>query len=164
MPSQPAPAPRPAFLARVLCTSSVFVLVTALSGCGGSGTEDIVVAGDDCTYQGPTSFEPGPVTVALHLTSLGHNELAVVRLEPGHDYSELEGFLDQAADPVTNRPSWISEVVTIELKHEAGERIGDSELVTMSEGTYALICIDYWGFAVDGPSATLIGELTVASP
>jgi hypothetical protein len=124
-----------------------------------------VVAGDEgCSYGGPTTLDPGRVTVALHLTSLGHNELSVARLEEGHTNSELEAYLEQAANPITERPTWLTEIVTLELEHDGGEREGVSENIDLSEGTYALICIDHQGFAGAGPTAKSIAAISVASP
>lgn len=138
------------------------MLAAALSACASSGGDDIVVAGDDCSYGGPTTLEPGLVTVALHLTSLGHNELILASIEEGHSYPELEGYLEEAAEPITEQPTWITEVVTLELEHADGEREGISKSFDASEGTYALICIDHWAGA--GPTAKAIAEISVSTP
>jgi hypothetical protein len=144
---------------------SVVVLIAVLGGCDSSGGDDIVVAGDEgCSYGGPTTLDAGPVTVALHLTSLGHKELSVARLEEGHTYPELETYLEQARDPITERPTWVTEIVTLELEHDAGEREGVSEDIDLPEGTYALICVDHQGFAGAGPTAKAIAAISVASP
>lgn len=137
------------------------MLIGALSACDSSG-DDIVVAGDDCSYAGPTTLEPGPATVALHLTSLGHNEVILASLEEGHSYSELVAYLDDATDPINDRPTWITEIVTLELEHGSGEREGISEDFDASEGTYGVICVDHWGSA--GPTARAIAEISVSSP
>jgi len=107
-------------------------------------------------------FDAGEIPAALHLTSLGHNELSIVKIEQEGTYSELVTYLEQAADPVTDRPLWVSEVLHLELLHEAGEREGETGTVTATEGTYAVICIDQWGSA--GPSAQAIAEITVTAP
>jgi hypothetical protein len=84
-----------------------------------------------------------------------------VRLEEERTYSELVTYLEQVADPITDRPPWISEVFQLELLHEAGEREGKSGTFTATEGTYVVICIDHWGSA--GPTAQPIAEITVTS-
>jgi hypothetical protein len=133
-----------------------------LTACASSAGGDIAVAGDDCSYSGPTTLEPGPATVALHLTSLGHNQVIVASLEEGRSYQELAAYLGEAADPINDRPAWIAEIVTLELEHGSGEREGISEDFDASEGTYALICVDHWGSA--GPTARAIAEISVSSP
>jgi hypothetical protein len=120
------------------------------------------VAGDDCSYQGARTFDVGDITAALHLTSLGHNEVSIVRLEEGRTYPELVTYLEQAADPITDRPPWTSQVFQLELLHEAGEREGESGTFTATQGTYAVICIDHQGSA--GPTAQAIAEITVTAP
>lgn len=157
-----APACRPAPLSRASRALSVFALITALTACDSSAGGDIVVAGDDCSYSGPTTLEPGPTTVALHLTSLGHNEVIVASLEEGRSYQELAAYLGEAADPISDRPAWITEIVTLELEHVIGEREGISKDFDAPEGTYALICVDHWGSA--GPTAKAIAEISVSSP
>jgi len=157
-----APAHRPVLLNRTSRALCIFALIMALTACDSSAGGDIVVAGDDCSYGGPTTLEPGPVTVALHLTSLGHNEVIVARLEEGRRYPELVAFLDEAADPINDRPTWITEIVNLELEHGSGEREGISEDFDASDGTLALICVDHWGSA--GPTARAIAEISVSSP
>lgn len=156
------PASRPVSSSGVARVMGAALLAVVSSACGGSGQEQILVAGDDCSYQGAMMFDEGEVPTALHLTSLGHNELSIVRLEQERTYSELVTYLEQVADPVTDRPPWISEVFHLELLHEAGEREGESGTFTATEGTYAVICIDHWGSA--GPTAEAIAEITVTSP
>jgi hypothetical protein len=146
-------------VARVLGAA---LLAVGLSACGGSGQEQILVAGDDCSYQGAMTLDEGEITAAMHLTSLGHNEMSIVRLDEERTYPELVTYLEQAADPITDRPPWISEVLHLELLHEAGEREGESGTFTATEGTYAVICIDQWGSA--GPTAQAIAEITVTAP
>ena len=164
MRSPVAPILRPGLLNSVYRTLGVVVLLAALGACGSSGGDDIVVAGDEgCSYGGPRTFAAGPVTVALHLTGLGHNELTLARLEEGHSYAELETYLEEAADPITERPIWVTEIVTLELEHVSGEREGISEEIDVSAGTYALICIDHQGFAGAGPTARAIAEISVSS-
>jgi len=139
-------------------------LLVALSACAASGGTDIVVAGDEgCSYLGPATVDTGPVTVALHLTSLGHNELTVAKLE-GHTYSDLADYLDAATDPVSDRPPWITEVITLELEHDGGEREGVSDEVDLDPGEYALICVDHQGFAGTGPTAVALASVTAEAP
>lgn len=164
MPSAVAPARRPVLPSRASRALGIFALITALFACDSSAGGDLVVAGEDCSYSGPTTLEPGPATVALHLTSLGHNEVIVASLEEGRTHPELVAFLDEAADPINDRPTWITEIVTLELEHHGGEREGINEDFEASEGTYSLICIDHWGFEGAGPTARTIAEISVSSP
>jgi len=101
---------------------------------------------------------------ALHLTSLGHNDLILAALEEKHSYSDFEAYLEESPDAITERPSWVTEIVTLELEHGGGERDGISEELDFPEGTYALICIHHRGFAGAGPTAKAIGEITASSP
>ena len=84
----------PAVVNRACRALSVVVMAATLSACGDPASNDIVVAGDDCSYAGPTTLDAGPVTVALHLTNLGHNELILAALEGGHSYSDVEAYLE----------------------------------------------------------------------
>ncbi|HEX6301213.1 MAG TPA: hypothetical protein VF148_12170 [Acidimicrobiia bacterium] len=86
------------------------------------GKRSVCEFGVACSYGGPTTLEPGPVTVGLRLTSLGHNEVILASLEEGRSYPELVAYLDEAADPVNDWPTWITEIVTLELEHGSGER------------------------------------------
>ena len=52
----------------------------------------------------------------------------------------------------------------MDLGHGGGERDSISEELDLPEGTYALTCIDHWGFAGAGPTAKAIGEITASSP
>ena len=141
------------------------ILLALLNACAASGGTDIVVAGDEgCSYSGPATVDAGSVTVALHLTSLGHNELSVAKLEDGHSYTDLVEYLDASSDPITDRPPWVTEVITLELEHTGGEREGVSEDVNLGAGEYALICLDHQGFAGTGPTAVVLGSVSAEAP
>lgn len=156
------PASRPVSSSGVARVLGAALMAVGLSACGGSGPEEILAAGDDCSYQGASTFDEGEITAAIHLTSLGHNEMSIVRLDEERTYPELVTYLEQAADPISDRPSWISQVFHLELLHEAGEREGESGTFTATEGTYVVICIDHQGSA--GPTAQAIAEITVTAP
>jgi len=140
-------------------------MLLILGACAASGSADLVVAGDEaCSYSGPTTVDAGPAAVILQLSSIGHKGLTLAKLEDGHNFSDLADYLDTAVDPITDRPPWVTEVVSLELEHNGGEREGVSEEVTLVAGEYALICVEYQGFAGSGPTATALAPVLVATP
>jgi hypothetical protein len=58
----------------------------------------------DARCAGLTTLDAGPVTVALHLNSLGHNELILAGLEERHSYSDFEAYLEESPTPSPNGP------------------------------------------------------------
>ena len=139
------------------------VLTLTLVGCTGA-TEagpEIVVNGDDCSYEGSTELTAGPATVVLQLRNLGHSAVTVVRLGEDRDYAELVAHYASSTEPIPDPPPWAGEIVHFELEQEGGEGKGASRVVTLTEGSYGVVCIDHWGFAADGPSAEPVAEVTV---
>jgi hypothetical protein len=70
--------------------------------------------------------------VVLQLRSLGHNEVAVVKLDGGQDYAALVEHYYAATDPTPKCPSWATEVVRLELNQDGGEAKGVSRLVSLT--------------------------------
>jgi hypothetical protein len=144
---------------------TLLLATVSLAGCGDSstGAPEIIVNGDDCSYEGSTELTAGTATVVLQLRNLGHSAVSVVRLEDGRPYGDLVEHYDTAPEPTPDPPPWATEIVRFELEQEGGEADGASRETTLTEGSYGVICIDYWGFAADGRSAGPVAEVTVSA-
>ena len=46
-----------------------------------------------------------------------------------------EANLEESPEAITERPSWVTEIVTLELEHGGGEGVGISEELDLPEGT-----------------------------
>ncbi len=148
---------------RVRSALGVAALTLTLVGCGGatgSGPE-IIVNGDDCSYEGSTELTTGEATVVLQLRNLGHSAVSLVKLGEGQDYATLTQYYATAIEPNPDPPPWANEVVHLELNQDGGEAEGVSRVITLAEGSYGVICIDHWGFAADGPWSGPVAEITV---
>ena len=120
--------------------------------------------GDHCSYEGSTELPAGETTVVLQLRNLGHSAVSVVRLDEGQDYAALVQHYATATEPIPEPPPWAVEIVHFELEHGGGEAVGASRTVTLTQGSYGVLCIDHWGFAADGPTAEPVAEVTVNPP
>ena len=103
----------------------------------------------DCTYQGPVAMEEGNVRVILTRNGLGNSGAALVEIGGDGTYADLEMHLRDISDRWDQRPAWLSTRLFLTLDdREAIDGVEDT--TRLSEGSYALLCVDY---PYDGDSA-----------
>ena len=138
-------------------------LVVSLTGCadGEENLPEMVVRGEDCSYHGVSEVSAGSVTMVIQASSLGHVTLSALRLGDGRDYSEVVAYYE-ATDTIPEPPAWTEEVAFLELRIEGGEGAGESRSFEVSEGQYALVCIDHQGYTGAGPTARPVAEISVS--
>lgn len=138
-------------------------LVVSLAGCAGGedNVPEMLVRGEGCTYHGVTEVSAGSVTMVLQASSLGHITLSALKLASGRDYSEVVAYYE-AADTIPEPPAWTEEVAFLELRIEGGMGGGESRSFEVSEGQYALVCIDHEGYTGAGPTARPVAEISVS--
>ena len=101
--------------------------------------------GAACTYEGPTSFSPGPIDVVISNSSNAELEVAVVELAGGATIHELRAFIDRA-EPGIETPRYVGLV--------AAGSVPSGEIATFLRaelplGTLAVVCLTEDPFVMD---------------
>lgn len=144
---------------RAVLTSLLAASIVTACASSGRSVPEILVNGDDCSYEGQSEFSAGDVTTVLQMRSLGRTAVAVLALDGDLTYAEVVDYYARQADPVPAIPEFTDQVVYFEIEQEGGEGIGDRRTTDMSSGTYAVVCIDFQ--RSDGPKAIAIAEVVV---
>lgn len=120
---------------------AVCALATLLVACGQVDPVLMPVSMPECIYQGPSSMREGSVRLSLTLNGMADAGVALVEIDQDHTPAALSDHLAGAAG-WENAPSWVSTRAELHLDSASG-RDGVDETVALTEGSYAVVCIDY---------------------
>lgn len=137
----------------------VCALCVALVACGQVDPVLMPVGMPECIYRGPSSMGAGNASVSLNLNGIGDAGVVLARLTGQETHVDLERHLESVEGRWEDRPDWIDGLV--ELRLDSGQGVdGVEETVSLPEGDYALICVDYSG---PEPTARIASAITVES-
>jgi hypothetical protein len=118
------------------------VVIVLAPGCAQVDPVLAHVTMPDCTYQGTTSMVEGEVSLSLSLNGLVDAGASLVELNEDRTYEDLESHVEEVSADLDDLPAWVEGVIDLRLADfEGREGVEDTERV--SEGSYAILCIDY---------------------
>jgi len=82
----------------------------------------------------------GVVSLSLTLNGLGKARVLLVELEEDHTYDEVEAVFAEGPG-WEGRPEWMQSVIDLELSDAQGVA-GVAETSRLTEGQYAVVCVD----------------------
>lgn len=130
-------------------TMRLAVLAVVLaSACGQVEPVTVAVSMPDCVYRGSDRMREGTASVSLNLNGIADAAATLVLIDDGHTYQDLT----EALRATGGVPEWAEPVVELELSSDDGLD-GIEETTTLSEGTYALLCVDDSGMR---PASSLV--------
>jgi uncharacterized cupredoxin-like copper-binding protein len=121
----------PRLPAAIALATSVLLLVAGCTNAGGAATTVAVVLHDGSIEASPTEVAAGGVRFDIRNAGSAVHELEVLR---------MTGVLDPNALPVENHVARTEGLQSVDEVEEIAPSTGASLTVTLSPGTYALIC------------------------
>ncbi len=122
-------------------TAALLVVLTTFMGCGSDDPEVMTVSMMECVYQGPRSMDAGDARITLTLHGLGMAGVSLLELGEGRTYDDLEDHFESVDAKWEERPPWTTSRALLRASDETVS--SRSTTITLSAGSYALVCIDY---------------------
>lgn len=116
----------------------------ALVACGSDPAVPTLLVTDVCGFDGPTTLRGGTARLTLQRTGLGDYGAVVARLEDGHDVADLEEHFSTVSEIWDERPEWLVINYSVQVDDtDVDSPTGDTELIRLNPGSYAVVCINY---------------------
>jgi hypothetical protein len=113
-----------------------------LGACGGDPAIPTLLVNDQCEYDGPERVVEGPSRLTLQRAGLGDYRAALVRLQDGHDASDLEEHFETVSHIWEDRPDWLVVRYVVEVDDSnVGRPHGDTVVMSVEPGDHGVVCI-----------------------